>query len=324
MNRKNSKDSLEGRLSEIPIPEPEAFIKKAAGIPDFYGILFAADKMIRYASFNNKKELERIYNIKNVGESIIFAIFSTPEQIYFGGKDAKISSLFGHNPQRNRDGSVCSIIEKDGKVFDAGTYGICETLTDKYLINRIELQKNLTLKAQVKKSGIRRLVSLTSHENKLYALVYYYRFDAAVRGINEIDGKYDLGKEILCYPKRFSYVRQATFLPKSLSMIGGKEYGFSVLSCVQMYHLDLNGEKIKGTEGNYIYRFAILSSNSERAEVVYSGELHGIKFAEIDLNKKSAKTRKLIPGLDARVTALEVVKDWQMHEKLINFGKVLK
>jgi len=58
--------------------------------------------------------------------------------------------------------------------------------------------------------------------------------------------------------------------------------------------------------------------------VVYSGDFEGINFAEIDLNKKTAKTRKLITNSRALVSSLDVVRNKELHNKLINFGKELK
>jgi len=55
--------------------------------------------------------------------------------------------------------------------------------------------------------------------------------------------------------------------------------------------------------------------------VVYSGDFEGINFAEIDLNKKTAKTRKLITNSRGFVSGLDVVRNKELHDKLIRKGE---
>ena len=43
---KDLKESLEEKLGKINIPQPKEFIRRAAGISQVYGVLFAEDKVM--------------------------------------------------------------------------------------------------------------------------------------------------------------------------------------------------------------------------------------------------------------------------------------
>jgi len=307
------KESLENKLSQVHIPEPEEFIKKAAGISQVYGLLFGETCVLKYAVLNDEREIEKMYLIKDTNSSLR-GLLAAEDDVYFQNDNYKICSLFGNFKSRARWNITESIVEHQGKIFDAGIYQLYETLTDKLLMTKKELS--------IKK--IDYIASISAFQDKLYALCYKPKY--AFTALEENNGKYKIGGTIIEYEKYLTFeFCQALILPGISSNINGKEYGFSVLSCVYLNYLDLNNQMIIGTDGlSLIHRCALLSSDSERAEVVYSGDFEGINFAEIDLNKKTAKTRKLITNSRALVSSLDVVRNKELHNKLINFGKELK
>ena len=317
MPKNNSEDSLEEKLSQVHIPEPEEFIKKAAGISQVYGVLFAEDKVMKYAVLNDKNEAEKIYLIKDT-DHILLALLVAKGDVFYQNAKYEVCSLFGNFKSKKRYCNAQLIIDFGGKIMDAGVDGLFETLTDKALITKDELNKN----------NYKDINSICSFQNRLYALLLNNKNERSFAELkkNLLDGRYEIGNEIIHYDVNNFYTCQAAILPRHPSTIDGKEYDFSVLSCAYNDYLDLNGEKIEGTEEDYhyIFRLALLSSDSERAEVVYSGDFKGINFAEIDLNKKSAKTRKLITNSRGFVSGLDVVRNKELHNKLINFGKELK
>ncbi|PIN72069.1 hypothetical protein COV21_03360 [Candidatus Woesearchaeota archaeon CG10_big_fil_rev_8_21_14_0_10_45_5] len=317
------KKSLEGKL-------------KALEKRENYGILFADNNVIKYATLDSRKEVEKIYKIKEETYGYLQALLAAQDDIYFQNEKLEICSLFGSFQSIEREFITQSIIDFGGRILDAGCYrpyGLFETLTNKALITQDELDKrNYT--------GI---ASLCSFQNKLYALLPNNKNEHSFAELKENNGRYKIGDEIIHYNDIPNpHICQATILPELPSIIKGKKYDFSVLSCASSCYLDLNGKKIEGTEenffyrlitedkfidmfateDNFIYRFAILSSNSDRAEVIYAKNCE-IKFADIDLNKKTAKTRKLIPTskFDG---GLDVVRNKELHNKLIRAGEELK
>ena len=318
MPKNNSEESLEEKLSKVHIPEPEEFVRRAAGIQDFYGLLFADDQLIKYAVLNNNRQIKNIYLIKETNSDML-ALLAVKDDIYFEHKDSKIHSLFGKFRGKEGGDPVESLVEHDGKIVDAGDYGIYETIPNKHLM---EMDDFTDLKVNTVRS-------LSSFKNKLYALVAYNTYNNTKSYFVELaenNGKYHMNNIIIDYDDGGGEICQAVILPDVLSKIKGKQYDFSVLSCAYNDYLDLNGEKIEGTEEDYdyIFRLALLSSDSERAEVAYSGDLREIKLAKINLKHQRAKTEMLIPDLSDTISALEVVRNAGLHKHLISIGNKIR
>ena len=113
-------------------------------------------------------------------------------------------------------------------------------------------------------------------------------------------------------------------VPGELKGLDGKTYPFSVISCINLGYLDINGEKIEGSkvgESKRINRIALLSSSSNKIELIYSGEnLNKIIKVEIE-NGKVKKKETLVRRLSNCVSSLEPIFNKSLHEKLVAKGK---
>ena len=316
----DSKESLENKLSQVHIPEPEEFVRRAAGISQVYGVLFADDIAIYYAPLNNEKEVESFYKVKEIKEGFqkvnLLALLVAKGDVFYQNAKYEVCSLFGNFKSKKRYCNAQSIIDFGGRILDAGVDGLFETLTDKALITKDELSEN----------NYESISSICSFQNRLYALVRTKKMhNHDVAELNENNGKYSIRDKIISYNTGHIFLCQALILPEIPSTISGKQHDFSIMSCTELHSLDLNGKKIEGIKEKAIHRFALLNSNSEKATVVYSSipTSEGIKLGEIDLKTKTAETEMLFSTANI-VLALEVVRDRQLHERLISVGKELK
>ena len=323
LTKNNSTDSLEERLERVHIPTPKELIDSFLNRKKNYGLLFADGNVIKYAPFVSGKnregnfEIEEPLKIKKADDSV-GALLSTQKDIYYN-EYSIVCSLFGNFKSKKRYCSYFafntqSIIDFGGKIMDAGVYGLFETLTDKALITKDELNKMCEC-----------INSLISYKKQLYALVLYNNHQHAIVQLKEKDGNILAEQNrILHYYKQQGDLCQAVFLPELPSTIDGNNYDFSIISCTNLFYLDLNGTMIRGTkEQTHLHRLSLLSANTETAEVIYSGNLNQIILAKINLKDNTAVKKTLVPDLQDTVLALEVVKDRQIHEKLIQLGEKL-
>ncbi|MBU1030587.1 MAG: hypothetical protein KKB65_05110, partial [Nanoarchaeota archaeon] len=103
-----------------------------------------------------------------------------------------------------------------------------------------------------------------------------------------------------------------------------------IITCANISYLDLNGEKILGTEVNNssdqsIHRLKLIKSTPTTAEVIYSGhKINAIYKAEIDLKDKTAITKPIIENLSTLVLALQPIFKRDSHEYLSSLGSVIR
>jgi len=247
-------------------------------------------------------------------DNTIWSIYADvkEKEVYYGYWRG-IKSLF-NNFSQERLGFVTEIIKHKGRLLD--TEGLLnETLTGRVLISEWEM----------KKKGVLAINSLmTDNEENLYALVWRM-YNYSVIRLHEDDlGKYLLGEKILCYgTSNWAGRWQAIIVPGKLKGADGKTYPFSIVSCVNWKYLDLNGEKIEGTEVEKgIFKVELLSARDEKIDLIYSGnELKKIIRVKIE-GRKVKEKEALVSGLSDWVCALEPVFDKKLHEKLIKFKKL--
>ena len=311
MNDKSLEESLEKKLEKINIPTREELISRALESRESYGILFADNSAIKYATLDSRKEVEKIYKIKEIFLKLR-ALLCTQKDIYIANETRNIYSLFGTFTSATRWNTVESLVEHRGKILDTDGSWLFETLTNTALIAPRDLAD----------MNVQYINSLSSFQNKLYALVRDKKFGYTFMELNEDNGKYSIGDKIIRYGEDHNLPCQAIILPRYPSVIyNDKKYDFSVLSCAHLTYLDLNGKMIEGTEEEHgstfsIHRLALWNLNNEKAEVIYAGDLYKIKFAEINLKNRTAKTKTLIPSLFDVIHALDVVRNKELDEKL--------
>ncbi len=251
---------------------------------------------------------QKIYRIKEIDkEDFLCSILVSKGEVYSGTLDGDIYTLEDDLVATRVEG-VKTLMEHNGDVFDAGFYGLYNTSTNTELISQEEKRR----------SGIETFNSLIK-DNNLYALVRFSDKTHGIISLPERKGKLSIGETILNYDNKPIPSTQAVLLPGRIRS-NSREYPFSVLSCVYKNYLDLNGEKIKGTEvmDGIINRISVLSSTSDFADVVYSGfDLHAVYRAGIDLRKRRADVSILIDGLSDIILALFLVYDKNLHQELI-------
>lgn len=303
-----------------------------------YGVLLAADgscsKYMSYLNYVDLKE-KNAYYLAEVDYTAIGAILTKGRKVYFDA-DFCVRSLFGGFESEGRPGPVESIQKHRGKILDAGPHGLFDTLENKVLIPHRKIARR----------NIREIPSLlTDRQGNLYA--FARELELGRKGtpaeihryvlveINSDSGNYSLGKEILSYegtPWRGRGMAAAAIVPYgNFKGKNGKEYPFSVLSCANLRYLDLNGEKIEGTEvwgEKGIRAVEPLKLRGDELEVVYSGQnLEGqIIKAKIDLRRREIiESETYRGGFDFhKIYALEPVTDESLHKKLIKKGEFIR
>jgi len=313
-DEKLKKDSLDERLRKVHIPTLEELLNYGADMP--YGLLFACSNEIMYASFacgSAAGNFENSYKIEKPAmkiaevKDIVWALLSGNNEIYYGNWNCFVCSLSGKKSSK-RECVIESLVFFGGRVLDAGDYGIYDSLNNKRLLT----------KKQMRDKNIMNIDSLFVFDEKLHAHVKYYHRKHGVVEVLEENGSFDFGRKIKHYNVYnlnlgFS---QGFFLPDK-----------RFISCANGNFLDLEGRKIEGTKVDdveNIWRVVLLHSDDGFADVTYSGAFNWIRLARIDLKSLKAETKTLIPRLSNSVSALEVIRSKEMHEKLMSIGKELK
>jgi len=281
------------------------------------GVLFGDDNILKYYS----KEDNKIYELAKV--RWIWSILADAErgEIYFGSWESwkanihHVYSLFSKF-KSERNCGIEFIIKYKDEILDGGSYGLVKTLTDEVLISKKDMERNYVIEIK----------SLFVDENQnLYALVCNKDDTYSIITLLENSGRYSLGEEILHYDVKHPYKCQAITVPGKLKGLNGKTYPFSIISCVNLKYLDINGEKMKKSKVKskfkQIERIALLSSSPNKIELIYSG--HGLnEIAKVEIeNGKVKKKETLVYGLSRFVYALEPVFDKKFHEKLVGKKK---
>lgn len=280
--------------------------------------------------------------------SFVKSIYNDGKEVYLGGipdeDGAEIISLLANNyiqlglkPYQGnsiiyRNNSIYSIIKHNGKIIDSGIYGLglYDTIENKILISKEDMNKKKII-------YIESLIK--DNQNRLFGLCVDYKKNSTLRELTD----YSIGDVILDYKTKHITQYQAKILPYGgFKGENGKDYDFSVLSCVNLKYLDLNGDKIEGSEceenKDYEHKAEILSLDylkleGKEIDVVYSGlsnwettmddfqiKNNDIYQAKIDLEKKRVLEKKvLVSNLGTHVTSLNVVRNQDLHENLIKY-----
>jgi len=343
MNGDNlKKESLEAKLDEVNIPKPEELVRKATGMSQAYGLLFAEFNRIMYAPFKKKKNPNETLEIKKKlliqetsSDFFIEALLSTQKEVYYNTDQA----ITIHNDEIwiDEDGyaeemgdstnaRVDSLFEDksyigmfygraltffDNVVIQSGQDGIEDILNEKFEDNKgyyIHL-------SNMKNTTIRKINSLCVYDGKLYTLVNYYNKEHGVVELVKKDYGLGLGKEVRHYDVKHNNSWQGFFLPD------GK-----FLSSVHLDFLDLDDEKIKGTDkhAGIIHKVVLLDYKKDYADVAYSGDFKEIEFARIDLKNCKAETKILISGPNNNYAPLDVVRSRKMDDALKLWHRGLK
>jgi hypothetical protein len=281
-----------------------------------YGILFGSNNGgLHYYDLANKKE----YLLCRHSNEYLISILATSDEVYYGGIDEKVRSLFG-NIVLVRTEHIMSIKENKGTVLDGGLYGVWDTLKDKILISDSQLES---------KGNAHILSLMTDPQDNLYAFVSAENNSGNhnVIKINESQGTYKLGETIL-FNGTSGFVCQAVIIPHgSFKGVDGLEYPFSVISCANLHYLDINGVEINGTRTNNsaglpenIHCVEILEQNGGFAEIIHNRE--SLKYCikiKVDLDQKTVLKEEQF--LNQKPTALHAVKNFSLHQKLIQGGR---
>jgi hypothetical protein len=243
---------------------------------------------------------DQVYSLKDKRSSPM-------EDILTGGRIFTECDIFGDNPEIDE---VSSIITHNDAVLNAGH-------------NLVMDGQEIFSRSYLQSQNILSIESLMYSENKLYGLVKNYAHTFSIREIK--NNKFDTTVLHYNFPATKPIkIAQAQIVPYGeIKMLGGN-VPFSVLSTVHSSYLDVNGQKIEGTEVNgEISRVTVLKQNGKDVEVAYSGHLREIIKATIDLETKTAKVMNLVPDCREFVLALEPVRSETLHKKLIDMGTTL-
>ncbi|MBI4980664.1 hypothetical protein HZC30_03865 [Candidatus Woesearchaeota archaeon] len=277
-----------------------------------YGILFGDDTVLKYFDLKEKKT----YSLVKASHHI-YGILAAEDEVYYGEWDGGVKSLFLGFASKKR--GIVNALQKQGKnILDSGDYGLVNTLNGEVLISPPEMiKRNIEYIASLPFDPQGHLFGLVEYKDKTHGLIE----------IPGNRGQYFLGEEVLKYDANHDLIIQAIiFNHRKLLGRNGKEYHFSVLSCVNSNYLDLNGEKISGSEvGNWhIYRVELFRPVSDdTVEVVYSGsDLYQVIKAKINLKSREVMEKEVLVGsLGSRVNALGPVRSYPLHQKLIRKEK---
>ncbi len=274
---------------------------------DSYGILFSEDSRLRYFDLCSKKAYK--YQTKY----LVKCISATHDDVYILGEMIdgwRIASLFSEIEHR-RGLNVYTVSSYEGRIVEVGRKGLLDTLEEKVILPPSEI---ISKEAYSLTTDDRdRLYMLSSRKGRICLL--------PIR-------KNSVGRPILNYGLSHSHSCNAEiFNWGSLDGKDGRKYNFSVLSCCNLFHLDINGDEIAATEeeGPTIRAVKCLRILDDQMDVIYSGyELQRIMRIRIDLHKRRVTEREiLLDGLSNYVFNLEVVKNYNLHRRLIEKGNEL-
>ena len=294
-------------MTKIEIPPLEEFIV----YEKFYGVLFGDKNILKYYS----REDNKVYELARASSSIWSILADVKGEVYFGTYGTNnVHSLF-NGFKLSKNGYVCSMVRYKDKILDTGEYGLEKTLSSEVLISVNDMEKR----------NIKEIENLFTNKNhNLYALVWNKNETFSIITLPKNYRKYSLGEEILHYDVRHLSICQAIAVPGELKGLNGKTYPFSIISCVNLKYLDINGKKVKRSgvgKGMEIKNLSYLSPSLNKIELIYAGvNLNEIIKVEIEDGKvKNKKT--LIPGLSNYVLTLEPVFNKNLHKKLVAKGR---
>ena len=300
------------KLSEIKLISMDSIFENK-----MLGIIYGNNNVLEYYNLENN---ERRKLAKATGAIWSFHHNSKNKKTHYSRGNSKIFCLENSSKQE-RQNYICSINSFNGLISDAGRYGLFNTETSEELISKKSLADN----------NIDDIESLNSFNNFLYALVAKNNESHSVVEINNSNtNKFFIEKTIKKYAVKHTKICDYAIVPqRSIKGDNGKDYPFSIITCANMKYLDLNGEKIPGTEvknfDQRILRVKLIKSTFTTAEIIYSGKnLNAIYKANINLTNNTATTKTIITNLSDFVLALQPIFNKSSHEYLSALGSVIR
>jgi len=281
------------------------------------GILYGNSGVLEYYNFEKKEQKKLAKTNSNIWS--VHHDSKTKNTHY--DDDHQYIICLENGLKQERANFITSINSFNGLILDAGRYGLFNTETGKELISK----KSLADK------NIDDIESLNSFNNSLYALVTNNDDSNSVVEINTSNpDKFFIGEMIKNYDVKHTKICDFIIIPQG-KLVGdnGKDYPFSIITCVNISYLDLNGEKIIETDVNKssnqsIIRLKLIKSTPTTAEVIYSGaNLNAIYKANINLQEKIATTKPIIENLLTNVLALQPIFKRDSHKHLSSIGEVI-
>jgi len=308
-------------------------IMQKSATPVTYGILFNDCRTLKYLDLG-----ERITHELTETETGIRAVLPARNNVYYGWLEHNIfllfaysdpekrkrksfaEALFGGFKSEKREGEIETFQEYKNTVLDAGSYGLADTLTNKVLISE----------KQLKRKNICRIDSLqVGGDGTLFGLVWNCDLTHSLAEIIEKSGKYSFGKELLNYGLKHDHHCQVIIASDRRLQKRAEKYNLSVVSCVNLHYLDINGKPVKGTEveeTQYMWAVEPLLLDGNCLEVIYSGfNFKQVLKAKIDLkNRKLIKKEVLVDSFPKSFDTFKLVQTKHLHEKLIGASKKIE
>ena len=167
-------------------------------------------------------------------------------------------------------------------------------------------------------------------EGGLFLNVEYYSDEHGLVRVVYEDGKFRLGEEVLHYSIEHSCIYRTRFLGRS------SDGSPLIISTVPLKYLVINNIKVEGSnvkdvgvsEHGSWKRLVVLNNHfkDKLVDVLVSGyEISGVVYMEIDYNNCKTfnnpvvvKGKSVITGLSMYVYALGVVRDKELHKRLLS------
>ncbi|MBU0666763.1 MAG: hypothetical protein KKC26_05360, partial [Nanoarchaeota archaeon] len=274
------------KISEIKLTSMDSIFENK-----MLGIIYGNSNVLEYYNFEKKEQKKLAKTNSN-----IWSVHhdSKTKKTYYDNCNRSLVCLETGLKQK-RFNHIQSINSFNGLLLDAGGYGLFNTETSEELISSESLNDK----------NIKYINSLDCFNNSLYALVVNNDNAHSVVEINTSNpNKFFIGETIKKYELKHTKICDSVIIPQGkLAGDNDKDYPFSIISCVNLEYLDLNGEKIIETEVNKssnqsILRLKLIKSTPTTVEVIYSGaNLNAIYKANINLQEKIATTKPIIENL---------------------------
>ncbi|MBU0666856.1 MAG: hypothetical protein KKC26_05830, partial [Nanoarchaeota archaeon] len=192
------------------------------------GILYGNSGVLEYYNFEKKEQKKLAKTNSNIWS--VHHDSKTKNTHY--DDDHQYIICLENGLKQERANFITSINSFNGLLLDAGGYGLFNTETGKELISK----KSLADK------NIDDIESLNSFNNSLYALVTNNDDSNSVVEINTSNpDKFFIGETIKNYDTDHSDICDFIIIPQG-KLVGdnGKDYPFSIITCVNISYLDLN------------------------------------------------------------------------------------
>ncbi len=298
------------QTSDIHIPT----VEEIAGVNQAYGLLYSDRKLLEYYDLGSGETY-----IVLAGSPLVNAVFAAKDAVYYN-INCRTKAIFDNLASDERKGRIKTIVGYHNRIIDSGSGGTFDSLENRMLFSEEEM----------KEKDVEEFISFAvSPDGKLYGLGNYFDKYFPLIEINT-QGQPSLGETIFSWYSAGDEYSDFLLLPwGSFEGDDRKKYDFSILSCVNMHCLDLNGRMIKGSRlslTQQILKIRQLNLWGNQVDLAISGKgLNQIVRMKIDLARREViKKETLIDKMRHRITALDTVKSKTLHERLIERGKLTR